>query len=136
MNRNEILQRVDLAWTQLSQRRGYHVQKDSPVCIHVCQNLIQQIPDSILIQIPIPQHQDFQAIVLAQVDEHLCVVDPVHMVWMNDKPVDEPKLEEATLILPITIDCEVANHTTHADQLDSHYVEAITQFVHQMADSS
>ena len=133
MQRKELYEVVGNAWRELSQRRGSIVQKDAPVCIHIARIVRREIPNSTLIQMPVPERDDFEAVILTPVDGILSVVDAAHRVWMKTLPKIEPTLEEATLILPVTRELKIRNHIPYARHLKQPYVQAMQRLIEHIA---
>ena len=133
MQRKELYEVVGGAWSELSRFRGWTVQKDAPVCIHVARIIHRNIPNSTLIKMAVPERDDFEAVVLTPVDGALSVVDAAHRVWMKTVPRVEPSLVEATLILPVTTNLNFRTHLPYARQLQQPYVSAMKRLIEHIA---
>ncbi len=133
MQRKELYDIVGSAWTELSKRRGWKVQKDAPVCIHIARIVHRDIPNSTLIKMPVPERNDFEAVVLTPVDGALSIVDAAHRVWMKIVPRTEPSLVEATLILPVTSNLNFRKYLPYARQLQQPYVSAMKRLIEHVA---
>ena len=88
-----------------------------------------------MVIIPIPKADDFQAVLVGEVDGIFCVVDAAHLTWRKRKLTEDPSLEEATLILPIQPDFDPNIHMSNADEFNPEYIEALTKFIHEQASS-
>ncbi len=133
MQRKELYKVIGQAWEELSQRRGSIVQKDAPVCIHIARIIHRDIPNSTLIKMPVPERDDFEAVILTPVDGILSVVDAAHRVWMKTLPKIEPTLEEATLILPVARELNVQHHIPYARRLKQPYVHAMQRLIEHIS---
>jgi hypothetical protein len=121
MQKEEVLIATRAAWENLSKKRGFHVSVDSPVCIFICTMLQQQLPDMRLARIDIPKAQDFEAVLVGEVDGKFSVVDPAHLTWSKKKLPQEPDLQKATLILPIHEDFDAKKAIAHWEELEPAY---------------
>jgi len=133
MRRHEVLEVASEGWRRLSAERGYHVSRDMPVCIFISTLVAEHIPGAVVARIDIPEADDFQAVVVADVEGEPCVVDAAHLVWAKEKPPEEPSLAKATLVLPIRSNLNIRAEIPHAGDLHDVYLDAMEMFVHETA---
>lgn len=134
MQKHELLHTIDGAWNELSQKRGYHVQKDSPVCIFITPLVQRKLPFLTLMRMPVPEEDDFEAVLVGEVNGRMSLIDPAHLCWLRVKPTIEPSVEKATLVFPIMPDFDT-HDLLPIGAFNPAYVTAMTQFVRQLAAS-
>lgn len=131
--RREVYQVASEAWTAISKQRGYSVSRDAAVCIFVATLISERLPGSQVVKIPVPEFEDFEAVVVGIVDGKPSVIDAAHLTWSTKKRFEEPDLEQATLVLPIQSDINVRHVIPHWKELEPAYLDALEGFIHQTA---
>lgn len=132
----ELLSVVESAWAELSALRGYPVDKDAPVCIHVGRLVQKRIPGSRLLRMQVPERDDFEAVVVATVEGRVSVIDPAHLVWRKRKLRQPPNVQEATLVVPIERSFYPRTHIPGATRLQKPYVSALTRLISELSNAS
>lgn len=133
MEKESVFSATREARNAVSHRRGWRVSTDSPVCIFVATELAKRIPGAQMVKIDIPERDDFQAVIIAEVEGELSLIDPVHLVWLSERPEQEPPSDFATLILPIRRDLDIREAIPYWNNLIPEYLNAVEGYIHSVA---
>lgn len=136
MHMKELLRVVDSAWAELSELRGYPVDKDAPVCIHVGRLVQKRIPGSRLLRMQVPERDDFEAVVVASIEGRVSVIDPAHLVWRKRKLRQAPTVQDATLVIPVERSFHPRTHIPGVARLQKPYVSALTRLISELSNAS
>lgn len=124
MEKKELFSVLEDGWIELSKKREYPVQRDSPVCIFISSYVCEKVPSFVMHTLLI--EDTFHTVLFGEIDKIMCLADPTHLAWSNVKSDNNPSVEEATLITPIT--CESISSILKPQLFNTSYLEAADIF--------